>query len=44
MYEWAQLATSFVGWSLNEIKDLSPRERTNWLSIAGNLGRIASKS
>jgi hypothetical protein len=44
MYDWASLAIGFSGWSLTEIKDLSPRERKNWLSVAVGLGRVASKS
>jgi hypothetical protein len=32
--EWAALTQSFRGWTLTEIKQLSPRERKNWLQIA----------
>jgi hypothetical protein len=39
--EWAGLAKSFAGWSLNDIKELSPRERFNWLAIAKEYGFIA---
>jgi hypothetical protein len=34
MYQWGTLALAFQGWSLKELKDMSPRERTNWLEIA----------
>jgi hypothetical protein len=32
--EWAALTRSFKGWTLTEIKTLSPRERKNWLEVA----------
>jgi hypothetical protein len=32
--EWAALTRSFKGWTLTEIKQLSPRERKNWLEVA----------
>jgi hypothetical protein len=34
------LAHSFTGWSLEEIKNLSPRERLNWLEMAREYGKV----
>lgn len=34
MAEWTALTKSFKGWTLTEIKALSPRERKNWLEVA----------
>lgn len=34
MYEWSTIAVSFKGWGLSDIKELSPRERQNWLEVA----------
>jgi hypothetical protein len=34
MYEWSTIAVSFRGWGLSDIKDMSPRERKNWLEVA----------
>lgn len=34
MFDWSNLAIAFTGWSLSEMKDLSPRERKNWLEVA----------
>jgi hypothetical protein len=33
MTQWSAIAKYFTGWSLDEIKELSPRERLNWLEI-----------
>lgn len=41
MLDWSSLAYSYPGWSLAEIKTLSPRERDNWLQIASQLGKVA---
>ena len=39
--EWAALTELYVGWTLEDIKNLSNRERNNWLEIAKNrYGRI----
>ena len=32
--EWAALTQLYDGWSLEEIKGLSRRERLNWLEVA----------
>jgi hypothetical protein len=40
MREWALIAQSFTGWSLTEIKELSPRERDNWIEIARESGKL----
>jgi hypothetical protein len=32
--EWSMLTNEYVGWTLTEIKQLSYRERKNWLEIA----------
>ena len=34
MHQWMKLLTKFPSWSLETIKDLSPRERLNWLALA----------
>jgi hypothetical protein len=39
MAQWAALTRSYAGWTLSEIKELSPRERSNWLEIAREYGR-----
>ena len=44
MAEWAVLSVSFPGWTLNEVKEMSRRERTNWLEIARELGKVVRKS
>jgi hypothetical protein len=36
MMDWLVLSNMFPGWSLAEIKDLSPRERQNWLTLSSN--------
>jgi hypothetical protein len=33
MAEWLALSDRHTGWTLTEIKDLSVRERKNWLSL-----------
>jgi hypothetical protein len=43
MSEWAALAVSFAGWSLDQIQGLSRRERRNWLEIARELGKVVLK-
>jgi hypothetical protein len=40
MREWALIAQSFSGWNLTEIKELSQRERKNWLEVARETGRL----
>jgi hypothetical protein len=34
--EWAALTQLYEGWTLEDIKGLSKRERNNWLEIAKN--------
>jgi hypothetical protein len=41
--QWGLLAEVYAGWTLSEIKDLSPRERLNWLEIARAKGRLVVK-
>jgi hypothetical protein len=38
--QWAGLTHSFSGWSLTEIQELTPRERSNWITIARGLGKL----
>jgi hypothetical protein len=41
--EWAALTQLYEGWTLEDIKSLSNRERKNWLEIAKNrYGRITN--
>jgi hypothetical protein len=41
--EWSALTQIYEGWSLTEIKELSKRERQNWLEVAKTgYGRNAS--
>lgn len=44
MYEWKLLATSFSGWTLSEIRELTPRERKNWLEVAREIGKVVRKT
>ena len=32
--EWAAISELYSGWTLSEIKDMSPRERGNWIELA----------
>jgi hypothetical protein len=34
MAEWKKLTELYKGWTLTEVKELSPRERDNWLKIS----------
>jgi hypothetical protein len=34
MAEWLALSDRHEGWTLTEIKELSYRERSNWLALA----------
>jgi hypothetical protein len=43
MAEWVALTISYPGWSLESIREMSSRERNNWLEIAKNQGRIIRK-
>jgi hypothetical protein len=38
--DWKVLTENYPGWTLNEIKDLSPRERINWLELAREDGKV----
>jgi hypothetical protein len=40
MAQWKTLADAYQGWSLNEIRSLSPRERLNWLEVAREYGKV----
>jgi hypothetical protein len=35
--EWSMLVTTFRGWTLTEIKEMSYRDRKNWLEIANKI-------
>jgi hypothetical protein len=43
MAEWMALAQRFKGWSLTEIKELSSRERSNWLEVAREYSKAVKK-
>lgn len=40
MNQWQVLSETYSGWSLTEIKDLSPRERMNWIELAREQGKV----
>jgi hypothetical protein len=40
MSDWMALSITFTGWSLNEIKELSYKERSNWLEMARAAGKL----
>jgi len=40
MNQWKTLVDAFQGWSLSEVKSLSPRERFNWLEIGREYGKV----
>ena len=33
MAEWNMIAAEYMGWTLSDIKDMSPRERQNWIEV-----------
>lgn len=37
MRSWSILTRLYQGWTLSEIKELTPRERRNWMDIASAL-------
>jgi hypothetical protein len=43
MVQWKVIANSYSGWSLAEIKELSPRERLNWLEVIRDAKGIVRK-
>jgi len=43
MNQWAALSSVFMGWTLKDIKKLTPRERANWLEIGRELGKVKRK-
>jgi hypothetical protein len=43
MAEWAVISLSFPGWTLTEIKEMSRRERTNWLEVAKEYGKVVRR-
>jgi len=40
MKQWKLLVEAYQGWTLNEVRSLSPRERLNWLEIARESGKL----
>jgi hypothetical protein len=40
MDEWKLLTLSYSGWTLTEIRELSSRERKNWLEVAREHGKV----
>jgi hypothetical protein len=40
MKTWAFLSKLYKGWTLTEIRELSYRERLNWLEIARTSGKV----
>lgn len=40
MNQWKTLVDAYQGWSLYEIKALSPRERLNWLEVGREFGKV----
>ena len=40
MRQWMTLVEAYSGWSLNDIKSLSVRERLNWLEAGRELGKV----
>jgi hypothetical protein len=34
----------FTGWTLTEIREMSPRERTNWLEMARVYGKVVTSN
>lgn len=34
MYQWMTLMRKFPSWPLEDVKQLTPRERLNWLELA----------
>jgi hypothetical protein len=42
MRDWLALTKSFKGWTLTEIKELTPRERQNWLEVAREYGKVVN--
>jgi len=39
MVDWVVICNLFPGWSLEEVKGLSQRERKNWLEIATSFNK-----
>ena len=37
--QWSMLTSEYMGWTLTEIKELTNRERKNWLEIASYTSR-----
>jgi len=40
MTQWKTLVDAYPGWSLTEVRSLTPRERLNWLEIAREYGKV----
>jgi hypothetical protein len=43
MSEFVALTISYTGWTLSEIKDLTHKERHNWIEISKQYGMTARK-
>lgn len=43
MIQWSTLSREYPGWSLDEVKEFSPRERLNWLELAREAKGIVRK-
>ena len=41
--EWQLISEVFVGWTLEEVKGLTPRERKNWIELGKEMGRVVRK-
>lgn len=41
---WLLITQAFPGWTLTEIKELTPRERINWLEMARENGKVVTKN
>jgi hypothetical protein len=44
MMDWLVLSTLFPGWSLEEIKSLSPRERKNWMDLSSSFKKATVRN
>jgi hypothetical protein len=43
MEDWSAIASSYPGFSLAEIKEMTPVERHNWLELARENGKVVRK-
>lgn len=44
MIDWLALTHTYPGWTLTEIKELSYKERKNWLNVAKEYRKAVSSS